>query len=512
MDILERIIENLTSDEVRRFKILSNRFKADEEKKLLVLFDAVRAGGFKEIENEVIQQFYGDTDAKSKNSYYRLRNKLLSNIEKSLLFYHFNYRNSLESYSNIQLAILYRERGLYKEALYNLKKAEKVALSHDQFNLLEVIYDEMLTLSNNLELDIEKILANRRENQKKLDILRANGEVLGLITQQLLKRNYARSKRSESIIETLEDVKQRLEEHKDIFQSGSGKIMIMKTVVSILIQKGAYRELEEYVKNVFEDFEANKLFNQDTHNIRLLMRVWRINSLLKMLHLEQAEQVLDCFQKDLLMYDKQNFNQFAFFFYSAKIYCFKLTGRLDEASDISKEALSHNAILKNETNQLYLQLSMADQYFSQMLFPQALELLKKVISHKNFSYFDEELQFYVHIFEIVISYEAGNYQKTTQLYKKLRKNFKRFIKDEFYAKAYKFLEIVIRMNQAEIEGKRVFLKSAYKNFVSEYPKSEIGDNQIILYEVYLLSKLEERPYYELLLEEVPKRSMKFARV
>ena len=508
MDILERIIENLTSDEVRRFKILSNRFKADEEKKLIVLFDAIRAGDFKEIEDDVIRQFYGDIDPKSKNSYYRLRNKLLSNIEKSLLFYHFNYKNSLESYSNIQLAILYKERGLYKEAVYNLKKAEKVALAHDQFNLLEVIYDEMLNLSNTLEVDIEKILTNRKTNQEKIEFLRANSEILGVVTQQLLKRNYSRSKRSESIIETLEAIQHRLEEHKEIFQSVSGKIMVMKTVVSILIQKGAYRELGEYVQSEFKDFVAKKMFSQENHQTRLTMRVWRINSLLKLLLLDQAEKDLQELFKELQMYGKQNFNQFAFYYYSAIVYCLKLTGRLDEAGDVAREAISYNIQLQNETNQLYLQLSLADQYFSQSLFPQALEVLKKVIKHKNFSFFDEELRFYIHIFELVNSYEAGTYERTNELYKKLKKSFKHFLKDDFYGKARKFVELVMRLNQAEIEGKRVFLKSAYKNFVADYHKSEIGDNQIILYEVYLQSKLEERPYYELLCEEVEKRAGK----
>ena len=62
---------------------------------------------------------------------------------------------------------------------------------------------------------------------------------------------------------------------------------------------------------------------------------------------------------------------------------------------------------------------------------------------------------------------------------------------------------MVRLNNAAIEGKKVFLKAAYKNFIETYPKSEIGENQIILYEIYLLSKLsEEHSYYELLNEEV----------
>ena len=422
MDILERVIESLTSDEVRRFKILSNRFKADEEKKLLVLFDAVRAGGFKEVEDQVIVQFYGDTSAKSKNSYYRLRNKLLGNLEKSLLFYHFNYKNSIESYSNIQLAILYRERGLYKEAFHHLKKAEKVATALDQFSLLEVVYDEMVKLGTNLELDLEKILERRRSNLQKHEILRANSEILGMVTQQLMKRNYSRSKKSENIIESLENIKNRLEEHGDIFQSTNGKVMIMKTVVSILIQKQAYRELEEYVGQLIEDFEKRKFFNKDNHQTRLLMRVWRLNSLLKLLELEKAEEDIQQLASELKMYNKQNFNEFAIYYYSAWVYNLKLMGKLNESGRVLEEAFSHHEIFQNEVNRLYFLLSQADQAFCEGDFVQTGKTLREIMDHKSFAYFDEDLKFYVHLFEILNSYESGEHKYVEGRYKSLRKD------------------------------------------------------------------------------------------
>ena len=506
MDILERIIENLTSDEVRRFKILSNRFKADEEKKLLVLFDAIRSGDFKESEKEVITQFYGDTSAKAKNSYYRLRNKLLSNLEKSLLFYHFNYKNSIESYSNIQLSILFRERGLYREAFYNLKKAEKVATEYDQFNVLEVIYDEMVKLSAHFEVDIESVIERRKENLKKIEVLRANSEVLGMITQQLMRRNYSRSKRSESVIETLEQVKQHLEEHKDIFQSISGKIMILKTVVSILIQKSAYEELGEFVKDTFEDFKANKLFNQENHTTRLMLRIWRINSLQKLLRLDEAQEEIELLYADLLMYKKQNFKELAFHYYAPKVYNLKLMGELDLAGETLKEAFRQKEILQNEVHELYLLISLADQYFSQELYVKVIEVVKKIRTHPRVNFLDEELRFYVSIFEIVNLYEAGLYSRASTAYKRLRKTYKHFLKDEFYTKGRKFLELVMRLNTAAIEGKKVFLKSAYRQFTEQFQTSEIGDNQIILYEVYLYSRLEPgKSYYELLCEEVRNR-------
>lgn len=503
MDILERIIESLTSDEVRRFKILSNRFKADEKKKLLVLFDAIRSGDFEETEEDVITQFYGSTESKAKNSYYRLRNKLLSNLEKSLLFYHFNYKNSIESYSNIQLYILMRERGLYKEAYHNLKKAERVAIDYDQFTLLEVIYDEMVMMAAQYEVDIEAVILKRRENQKKLDLIRGNREILGMVTQQLMKRNYSRSKRSETVIETLEEVKRQLEEHKDIFQSTSGKMLILKTVVSILIQKSAYDELGEYVKRTYEEFEQNGRFNKENHHTRLMLRIWRINSLQKLLQLEEAGKEIERLYTDLQMYDKQNFNELSFHYYAPKVYNLKLMGELDEAGEVLKEALRHKEILQNELHELYMLISLSDQYFSQKLHSKAADMIRRIKAHAGVGYLDEELRFYVAIFEIVNLFEARAYEEAQKLNKALRKRYKTFLKDDFYTKAQKFLELVVRLITAEIEGKKVFLKAAYKNFVETYPKSEIGENHIILYEVYLQSKLsEEKSYYELLCEEV----------
>lgn len=502
MDILERIIENLTSDEVRRFKILSNRFKADEEKKLLVLFDAIRAGDYKENEDDVIKHFYGNTGAKSKNSYYRLRNKLLSNLEKSLLFYHFNYKNSIESFSNIQLSILFRERGLYREAFHNLKKAEKVALKQDQFNVLEIIYDEMVKLSIHFDVNIDKVLERRRENLKKIEILRANSEVLGMIHQQLTKRNYARGKRTESVIDTLEGIKDRLEEHKDIFQSPSGKIMIMKTVVTILIQKSAYAELVDYVKDTFDLFETNKLFNKDNHHIRLTMRVWRINALLKMLRLRDAREDIMLLREEVKMFKKQNYNEFAFYYFGNNAYTLKLLGELDKASKTLDDAFNQKEVLQNEVYEMYLLLSRADQYFSQEMYQEAGDLVKKVTGHPGFKYLDEEVKLYVRIFEIVNSYEAEDYQYADKVYSKAKRSFRALLRDDFFKKPRKFLDIIMRLNTAAIEGKNVFLRAAYRGFISEFPPSEIGDNQIILYEIYLQAKLENKSYYRLLVNKV----------
>lgn len=502
MDILERIIENLTSDEVRRFKILSNRFKADEEKKLLVLFDAIRAGNYKEVEVDIVKQLYGSVDARTKNTYYRLRNKLLSNLEKSLLFYHYNYKNAIESLSNLQLSMLYHERGLYREAFYSLKKAEKVALEQDQFQILEVIYSEMVRLAVHHNVDIDQVIHRRRINQEKIDFLRANQEVLGMVTQSLMRRNFSRSKSSSSLIETLESIQSQLEEHKHLFQSASGRIMILRTVVSILIQKSAWTNLANYTSQVFEEFAKEKIFNADNHPTRLMLLIWRINALHKLLRLEDAGPVIDQLGKDLKLFKRQNFNEFAFHFYSAKAFNLKYNGDLTEAEKVIHNSLSNPEVNYHPTNETYLLISLADQQFCQEEFEKATHTIEKLESHAGAQQLDKELMLYIQVFKSILLYESGETEKTEKQISSLRKKFKKLLKDEFYAKADRFIELISRLNTARKEGKRVMLRSAYESFIKEFDRSEIGGNEIIMYELFLQSKVDEdTSYYQLLTKE-----------
>lgn len=503
MDILERIIENLTSDEVRRFKILSNRFKADEEKKLIVLFDAIRAGGFKEVEDEVITQLYGDTNARTKNSYYRLRNKLLSNLEKSLLFYHFNYKNTLESHSHIQLATLFKEKGIYKEAYHYLKKAEKVALAHDQFSVIEVVYDEMVQLAGrDINIDIETVIEKRNANLKKIDIQRSTTEILGMVSQKANRLSVARGQKGASMIEMLEQIKDRLEEYQDIFNSPSGKISVARTVCAILLRKGVYQELKDYIIKTFESFEKDKLFDRNNHSFRLQMRIWLINTLRKLFQFSEEAHQIKLLLKDLKMYGKQNYNEYAIYYYTSKINNEKLVGNLEAAGETLKEAFNNKAIVQNDLSELYLLISQADQYFNQELYAQAFDILHRIQTHKRFEDLDVEAKFYLSIFEIVVGYEAQKYELIEAKYKSLRKKYKKVLSDGEYAKAQKFATIVMRLNGAATEKRNVSLNATYHSFVENFPKSEVADNQIIMYEVYLKAKLEEKSYYELFQDEI----------
>lgn len=506
MDILQTVILSLTSDEVRRFKILSNRFKADDEKKLIILFDAIRSEKF-ENDDDLVKDLYEASNAKTKNRYYRLRNKLLDNIEKSLIFYHFKYKDSIHAYYDLQLSIIFRERGNYNLTHYFLKKSEKKARELDQFNILEQIYEEYVQLGmKNTTLDIEPILKRRKENLKRIRVNRKNTEAIALITQELKKSNFSRGKKS--VLDLLDRTLKSLEESADIFQSAEGKILIFRTVSAQLLQKEAYGQLCTYLSKTIADFEENSLFNNNNHSTRLLMRLWYIYSLVKLYRFKEAQEQLTLFEKEREMFRKQNYLTYAFNYYNVKVNILKCIGKSEEAEEEIREALSINEVKNVPTNEVFLLISLADQQFNNGDFAGAIATTKKVRAHKSYSLLSSLHSMFFDVFALVLHFEEGDLTYYDKNIKAFRKTYKSILKRPVQDRTVRFLELLGRLYNAAIEDKRVSIKSAYKGFKDMFGDYEHGDNEIILYDTYLLSKRDERSYYELFSEKMDRAARK----
>ncbi|MEM0996453.1 MAG: hypothetical protein AAGN35_05215 [Bacteroidota bacterium] len=505
MDIVESVIFGLTSDEVRRFKILSNRFKADEEKKLLILFDAIRSEKYADDDKALVVDLYGENNAKTRNRYYRLRNKLLDNIEKSLVFYHFKYKDSIHAYYDIQLSIMFRERGSYRLALYFLKKAEKKAKALDQFNILEQIYEEYAQLAiKDIEIDIEKKLEERKENLRKVELLRKNTEAIAVITQKLKSSNFSRGKAS--VIELLDKTRQKVEESAPIFNSPEGKIQLFRTVTALLLQKEAHPQLVDYLDQTIAEFEANQLFNNDTHETRLLMRLWLIISLFKVYKFARAGAELLTFEKEMKLFNKQNYFTYLFNYYNIKINLLKANGDAKGVEKIIRAALDQKEIRSRGDNVCYLLRSLADHQFNSQRFQDAVSTIARLKAESSYEKLNQEVRLFIEIFEMINHFEAGDHAFMENNFKEFKRSFRALLKQEENAPTKRFLEILQRMNTAAVEGRKVSLRAALKGYKEMTSESEYGDNHIIMYDLYLQSRLEGRPYYELFLENTRRRA------
>jgi hypothetical protein len=501
LDVLEKVIFSLTSDEVRRFKILSNRFKADDEKKLIILFDTIRSEKFADDEQAIVEDLYEVNNAQTRNRYYRLRNKLLENIEKSLAFYHFKYKDSIHAYYDIQLSIMFRERGGYQLALYFLKKAEKKAKELDQFNILEQIYHEYSLLAlKDIEIDIEDILLRRKSNLEKVKIQRRNTEAVAIITQQLKKSNFSREKAS--VIDMLEKTQKSIEETAEIFHSAEGKIQIFRTVSALLLQKEAYGQLVNYARNTIQDFEARNLFNNDNHAERLLMRLWLINALFKTSRFSDAETELENFEKEMAMYRRQNYYTYLFHYTNTRINVLKALGKTNEAGELIMEALGTKELRSEPEHELYLMRSLADQHFILRDYAQALQVLAGIKKLPGYRLLQDVSSMYLELFEMVVHVDNGNYGFLPEHLKDFKKSHRKLLKSSLHERVSLFLEILEKINTAAEKGKLANLKQQLPQLQTMFADGEQGGNEIILYDVYAQAKASGANYYDLFLNRL----------
>lgn len=501
MDVLEKVIFNLTSDEVRRFKILSNRFKADDEKKLILLFDYIRSEKFADEEQAIVVELYQQNTPQTRNRYYRLRNKLLENIEKSLTFYHFKYKDSIHAYYDVQLSIMFRERGSYGLALYFLKKAEKKAKEMDQFNILEVIYQEYTQLAlKDIEIDIEDILSRRKTNLDKLKIHRRNTEAIALITQQLKRSNFSREKAS--VIDLLERTQRSIEESAEIFHSTEGKIQIFRVVSASLLQKEAYGQLVTYTENMLSEFEKGNLFTIDNHPDRLMMRVWLANALFRCSRFSDAEQQLQVLHKEMLMHSKQNYFAYLFYYTNTSVNVLKCLGKTDAAGQLLQEALATKEIRSNPEAELYLVQSLADQMFIVGNHAQALAMLKDSRNLAGYRMVHDEIRMGVEIYELVASMECGSYAEVESRVAEIRKSYKKLLKSEDHQSADVFLDILPKISAAVEKGKQPRIQKQVETLRGLIKPSQLGGNLNLSYAHYAESKLTGKNYYALFLQSV----------
>ncbi len=504
MDILEKVIFSLTSDEVRRFKILSNRFKSDDEKKLIVLFDTIRSEKFIDEEQEIVKSLYQTNDAQTRNRYYRLRNKLLENIEKSLVFYHFKYKDSIHAYYDIQLAIMFRERGGYALSFYFLKKAEKKAKELDQFNILEVIFEEYTQLAvKDIEIDIEEVLERRKANLEKVKIQRRNTEAIAIITQQLKKSNFSREK--SSVIDLLEKTLKNVEASAEIFHSSEGKIQVFRVVSALLVQKEAFGQLIDYAKTTIHTFESGNLFNSNNHAERLLMRLWLVLALCKKSRFNEAELELETFEKEMIMHSRQNYHVYLFNLINIRINVFKYLGKTTESSVLIHEALGNKDLRSKPDQAFFLMRSLADQHFIMREFPKALQVIQEAQKLEGYKNQTDEVKMFCEVFELILRMECGNYSDIPDQYSEFKKNYRRLLKAEQYQHVSLFLEILVKINSSMEKGKLPNLKKMQSELEILCKDGEIGGNSIISYDVYAEAKAKGVDYYQLQLERINKK-------
>lgn len=485
MDIINRIIGSMTKEELRFFKIYISRNTAESDRKDVLLFDNIRKKGDKYDEDKIALKLYPDGE---KNSFYRLKNRLTEEVNRSLLLQHFGDDETSSTLQLISLAYLFFNRNNYTVAHHFIKKAEKKALEQENYELLDIIYSEFIKLSHEkVSINPETYIKLRKENSARLQHLRQIDDILAAVKYKMkITQNF--SPGENPVIEMLSKTVDDFSQDKELKKSPALRFKIYQAVSQVLLQHYDYKNLEDYLLTTYNEFTKEKLFNKGNHNTKLQMLTYTVNTLFKngkiQLSLKYAEKLKGAMEE----FGRLHYDKYLFFYYNSLVINYSKID-LDKAIEIL-EQLENNEQLKNTPfYEVFVYLNLAIFRFEKGDFRNAIKNLNKLFVHDSYKNADRSLRFRIAIAELIIRLELDDMEFLEYRTAQIKKEYKDLLEKDESMREQKLIEIIRYISLNGIKNKDKKLNEMVSFFTTD-EASAMSDADVINYSKWLKGKFQ----------------------
>ena len=495
MDSLSQIIKNLKKEEIRSFKIFMKRYERAEEAKVSHLFDYIRDGLLSE--DEIVKKLFPSAKP-NMNAYYRLRNRLKTELEKSLLIAHHELDNRISLMDIINLANIFTYKSQYDVSVYYLKKAEKAALENEFYDLLELIYNELINLSHQFEeIDPIEYQEKRKLNAKKNEISIAADHAVAAMWYRL---KHSRFSSAGEISSEIQNILKELRIANQIYNLPRVRIRIHGFVRDLLFQSGNFNELENYLVNTYDEFEKANLFTKSTHTSRINLLSWTINVLIINKQWAKSEEFTGILLEELNRYNKLYYDRYIWTYYQSLTTTYIASGKLEEAIVL----LKHVTELPGHKSVNFFDyaswVNLALCYYYKKDNSTAIKTLSHVLSKEMFKKLAPEQQFSVSTVEIVLHYESKSFDYVEYKLAEIKRQFRLLLKREDYKQEKEFIRILNMLVTMPnpLRDKKVMEK--INTYIDSSTEALVGSTRYIAPGLWLKCKRDNEDYYKNLLE------------
>lgn len=494
--LLTNIIRQMRVEEIRYYKIFNAKYlQKGKEKKTTELFDILYHKTPDEYDDALVNVFF---PKKNRNSYYRLKNRLLHDLESSLISFHLEKDDEFMIMNKIKLASIFLQRTAYREAQYYLEEAEALAIKEQAYNLLNVIYDKFIQLCNlNYTLNPAPYLEKKQAIQEKYEQIQKTELLLATISHQLHQSNF--STKEEGVVETLEQIQQQIQLSNDEDISPGLRLKINRCARNILLQKREFEALGEYLNESFIEFEQEGIFLKKNHEEKIIMLIWLVNTFVRLKAIDKIILFTEELGHSLDMANESLHDKYLWLYCQCKMVVLSVQ-RKPKAAIEMLENLIHTPKYRKILSyfSVYLNLSML-HYYSQDI-DTSLDYIGKIVVSKDYKNISRLWLLNIGIIELMLRYEAKDYNYALNRYKELRRKYRKELTQEAYAEQKQFLEILrVMLNKPNILDQDR-MREKVSRFIAEYTHFEIGANELLNYSIWLRSKLTKQPYYEVMIE------------
>ena len=481
MNTLQQIIASMNKEEVRHLKLFMGRTNAGSDRKDIELFDYIRQRPEEYDEAKIQSKLYGTAD---KNALYRLKNRLMEDIGKSLALQYSDESDFNQVAINLQLARHFLGISQFQLALHYLGKAEKRARSVENHELLDLIYSEYIRYSQEtLGVNPAEYIRKRKENREDLNRLQEIDDILADVvykvrtTQNFTGQDYR-------IIENLRKRVSGFSPKKSTTKSIQLRFKIYHSLSRILLQKHDFVSLEKYLLDTLSEFTKEKLFNRNTHDTRLQMLTYLANAQFKNQKTTQSLETANKLKAAMSEYGGLLHDKYLFFYYNILVINYSDKDR-NKAIEVLNEIKENAVIMKQPHYHVFIYLNLTVLYFDNLNYKQALRSLVRLTMEDGYQNLDVLLRMKITVAELIIRYELRDEEFLEKRIEQVKKEFGEQLKSKEGKRHLEMLSLLRDFASADSILRNKPLQKKIKTFL-EKQSNTVGD--LINYNNWLKTK------------------------
>lgn len=484
MNVLFEVISHIDK---RALNHLDKKLKAEFAQRDTILYkiftEYKSRVGYTKIDDLVVRKKVYAGKSAGQSSYYRMKNRLVDLINIYLSDIEFSNYNTADISNYLNLYKIFYQKGIYKLAKYYLEKAEKQAISSEQFEYLDIIFGLYIQLGKETLYDDPAVyIEKRKANSTMLSKIRQIDDILAVVTYRLKSTQNLGEKIN--ISKEVNKTISKFSTDPELLNSVQFKIKMYKTISQIFVQQKEFVELEKYLTDTYEEFEKGKLFNKNTHDTKIEILIYIINTLLLLRKHSQALSFSEAMHQALLQYDKVLYKKYIYFYYQVRIAAYS-TINPDKAIETINEIINNKSIITNPYYSLLNYSNLAYLYYTKGSFNLVIRNLQKIYIHEFYEKADISLKVPLAVLELITRIDMSDFDsfeyKLPQIKASLKNEWKNFEGPE---KTLLSLIESIGTDPDFLKNKK--LKEKARDFIS----SGIGDTELFNYNNWLTTKLK----------------------
>jgi len=385
--------------------------------------------------------------------------------------------NQSKSFSFVLLSRVYKNKGELELAFHYLKKAENEAIDSELYEVLSIIYSEIIKISHELlSIDVDYYIELKRNNIKILSEIDEMDLLLAKIMYDIrTKQNFGKS--DISLVKLIKTKYGKISKEKNLVSSTRFRIRLFKMYSRLLLQERDYQSLEKFLIESNNEFGKDKLFNRSNHNEKLTLLTYLTNCLYKTKKYKQSLKYSEQLLISMKEYDSFLYDKYLFYYYNMLVLNYAKTDK-KKALDYLNKASKSEAIKRLPSYNAFIYLNRSLIYYYEDNYKESQKNIARLIMQEDFLLLDKSFQLKILVAELMIRISISN-RNLDNKFKDIKKNYKSLLEEENHLREKIMIGLLFKkINNEDIEGDKEKLLS----YMSDYDSEDID---IISYNIWL---------------------------